>query len=320
MCLLIKCSFGFGLLLSTAAGEQPITLAQRLAKADVILVGTVESAKRIPESDPRSRLQPIEALRGVPQYGCEVTVRVAAPMKGGIDVSHDKDVGFVWYLSSPACVADRWGDPAVLQKPALWLLRRQDGFLRALTDNGSTVIPLQSFPPAVERRLGEWSEPNLALTYLFLKPGVVIPEAEFSNSTLQGELIYLGGWRDFLTVYRVVFLESSDRVRGQIAKSVARIGQCLDLAKRTAVTEGSLAELGDVDLEGRGDERQSRRMSWNTKEEMLRAFETPKDALDELTIRACGTAPKTRQRAREMLVEYFAVDPATLPCIPCEGK
>jgi hypothetical protein len=321
MRLLTEFLIGFMLLLFTAAAAQPVPLAVRLGKADVILVGTIESTGRIPDSDPRAKVVPVDPFLGSRQYACEVNLRVEARVKGREDIRRGGSLSFVWHLSSPACLADRWGDGVVLQKPALWLLRQEGSFLGALVDNASTVIPLKSSPPDLDRTLAEWGEPRLALTYLFLKPGVVIPEAEFAKSTLQGELIALCGWRDFLRVYRTVYLESSAPMRGQIALSVAVIGQCLDLAKRTALAEGSLAELAaTVDLDGRNDEHQLLRMSWATKDDLLKTFKTPKNALDELTLRACGTAPKTRQRARELLLRYFGIDPATLPCIPCEEK
>jgi hypothetical protein len=300
---------------------KPVPLATRLSKADVIVVATIKSARRIPDADPRSHVAAVEPFLGLPLYVCELVLRVDAPIKGGKHLSQGSELVFVWRLPSPACSADRWGDSTALQKPALWLLRQLQNAFYALEDNSSTVIPLRSFPPLVEHSLAEWSKPGLALTYLLLKPGVLIPEKEISKSTEQWELIAIGGWRDFLAAYRKVYLESSEETRGQIALSVSVIGQCLNLARRTATAEGHLAELeATVELNGTRDEPQANRMFWSSREEVLKAFETSKEALDHLTLKACGTAPKTRQRAREILNRYFDVDLATLPCIPCETQ
>ena len=72
-----------------------------------------------------------------------------------------------------------------------------------------------------------------------------------------------------------------------------------DVARRTA----------EVDL---------RRMWWTTKEQLLEELGGATEAVDGLTKLACDTDFRVKARARELLSQYFGIDPSTLPCIPCE--
>jgi hypothetical protein len=193
-----------------------------------------------------------------------------------------------------------------------------------LVDNAMTVRPLQSFSEGTRQKLEEWHDPHLAAMYLFLKPGIIVPESEYADAGFEGSLIDLAGWTDFLRVYRAVYLESSERLHSQISLVAASFGHCLDMASRAA--QGSSrreqweSRLPEVNPETRHreDELELRRMSWMNKEEILAAFKSPTDAVDELTFRASSSLNRSKARARQLLIQYFGVDPSMLPCSPCD--
>ena len=203
-------------------------------------------------------------------------------------------------------------------------MRHENDSVRPLVDNDSAAYILGSFPPSMNQKLKEWSDPNLAITYLFLKPGFVIPKKTYWISSVPSELMRLSSFSDYLRVLKQVFLESTDLERGQISLVAARFGHCLNTARRMAKAMRS-PEFGpgpslNVINEWRTDEFELRLMiSWSTKETILKEFDGRAEvAVDKLTLNACRGGQQVRSKARELLTRFFSISPSTLPCIPCE--
>jgi hypothetical protein len=197
--------------------------------------------------------------------------------------------------------------------------------LRTLVDNSDTVFALtRGLLPLEEQDLRQWKEPDVAVTYLFLKPGLAIPESRYTDSALPIQMVDLGGWTKFLRVYRTAYLESDGYARGRINLVAASFEHCLDAARRTTQGGGPLPELApmlpflDRDTAWRTETTELEGLSWASKEELLAAFNSPEAAVDELTRWACSSGTRIKARARDLLSRYFGVDPSTLPCIPCE--
>ena len=138
-------------------------------------------------------------------------------------------------------------------------------------------------------------------------------------------MVAITGFGDFLKVYRVVYLESDARMRGLISLEVAGYGQCLEPARRAAAAERLRGEpvpneaFLDQGVQRRTEEQDlAEENSWTTREQLLRVFGGATEAVDGLTMRACMSDIRVKTRARELLSEYFAIDPSKLSCIPCE--
>jgi hypothetical protein len=268
---------------------------------------------------------PAAPLLFTPVYACELRIQTPAVLKGK-DAAGEvgATVPVVTYLISPECSVDYLNKNVQLDKPALWLLRVEAGFVRTLVDNAGTVYPLNLFSEEAERRIHEWNDPIQSVIYLFLKPGVMISQRDYAEQVDPGPVIDLGGWTTLLRVYRAIYLESNDEARGQIALVAAGFGHCVPMARRVATVERRLEELQSrnsflkPDVLQRDDDVNVGTMAWKTKNELLADFQSPMEAVDELTQRACSSGPRTKMRAREVLTQYFAVNPSTLPCIPCE--
>ncbi len=198
-----------------AWGQRPEPLAQPLLSANPIVVGRLTSATRISDAD----LRHPDPGRSGPAHGrpfaCEITLALDSVLKAN---EHAIEVGAtvhaVGFALSPACMVNsRVGEP-ILNHEALWLLRTENGIIRLSGVDSLTAIPLHRFSPAIAKELGRWTNPEEALTFLFLKPGIVIPENGYADSPVVGEVIPLCGWLTFLKVYREIFLESDAYSRG----------------------------------------------------------------------------------------------------------
>ena len=294
--------------------------------ADTVFVGEVESGRQIPTSDARAGMAAVDPVQYAPVYPCELTVRVRAVIKAQQPlIKAGSAVSVMWYLPSPVCIATYGGDGQQLTRPALWLARTENGTLRTLADNNVTVLPIKSFSTEIEERLTEWKDPGLAVTYLILKPGAIISENGYVSSRLPSDVVGITGFADFLKVYRVVYLESDARMRGLISLEVAGYGHCLEPARRAAEAERRRGEpvpneaFLDREVERRTEEQDlAEENSWTTREQLLKVFGSAAEAVNGLTMRACMSDLRVKARARELLSQYFEVDPSRLPCIPCE--
>jgi hypothetical protein len=257
--------------------------------ADMALVGAVDSSGPIQQFEPRAKSAPMIEHRPediLPLYPCGLWVRVLAVIKAKSPLAAvGSVVPVMWYLPSPACLTDYRGE-RLLDKPALWLLRTEDGFLRTLidasgTDSAPSVLPMKSFSAEAEKKLSEWKDPRLAVTYLVLKPGVIVPENAYARSWLPDDVAAVAGYFNFLKVYRAVYLESDERMRGLISLRVAGSGECLDSARRASAAEQQQGEAVphssflDKDVERRTAEADLRRMWWTTKEQLLEELGGP---------------------------------------------
>ena len=306
-----------------ARAEQPPPLSALFRRADLVLVGSVRAAKRIPASDARSKSSPIAPLLFAPIHPCELTLAKISLLKGDIAADINSTLSVVTYLTSSACAVDYSNRSVSIGVPALWLLRIEGSVVRTVVDNAETMHTFHSLAGEVRQRLNEWNDPALSVMYLFLKPGIIPPEKDYATRVDVGEVVDLGGWRALLRVYRAIYLESDEEMRAQIALVAASFGHCLDLASRVAQGDERAtweSRLPDIrpDVRRRTDELEMRRMSWTTKEEVLASFQSPADAVDELTLRACSSAPRSKVRARQLLLRYFGVGESVLPCLPCD--
>ncbi len=113
-------------------------------------------------------------------------------------------------------------------RPALWLLRTEAGMLRTLTDSAGTVFPLQrTLLPFEERYLAQSKDAEMSAMYLFLKPGLIVPENQYAYSSLPIQMVDLGGWMNFLKVDRTVYLEASAYGQGQMSLVAASFNRFL---------------------------------------------------------------------------------------------
>ncbi|MGD0500808.1 MAG: hypothetical protein ABSC23_20535 [Bryobacteraceae bacterium] len=289
--------------------------------------------------DVRAALYPTVHVGSRNFYPCDFTIRIRTVFKGdrpGVRVG--AAVSVISYPLSGGCSSGFGNSSAPAGLPALFLLRTERGFLRTLEGTPSPGIPFQNgvFPlqrnlsPLEERAVEAWGRPDLAVMYLFLKPGLIIPDGAYAHSPLPIEMAPLDGWSSFLKVYRVAFLESSAYEQGQISLGTAAFDYCLATAKQTALSEGKpWPEWTSIEpsmivpsMSSRTassvDETELTWMSWTNRKSLLKAFKSSKEATDELTRLACSDLPRAKQRARTLLSEYFGIDPSALPCIPCD--
>jgi hypothetical protein len=331
-----KQRFGLALILIGAArvwAGPPTPFSTLFTAADTVFIGSLESAKPIPQDDPRTALRPepspdsllpsnasqaeINSLFSLWEFRVRVEELIEARSPS---IRPGSVVDVVWYVPSR--------DPLPYfrdtGKPALWLLRTERGVLRTVSDGSRTVFLLGRPSADVKDRLSEWKDPRLAVIYLVLKPGLIVPEEQYPLTSLSADVSALVPFIDFLKVYRSVYLESDERQRGLISLSAAGWGFCMERARTAADAQRRLGvdvpgePLLDKGLNRRTDEGDLRWMSWTTKEELLKALGSPADAVNALAMRACRSDAQVRLRARALLSKYFGVDPATLPCLPCE--
>ena len=294
--------------------------------ASAVFVGDLVSSKR------ESRVVMGGAMavspdhsQGQSLYTCQV-IRVRTLFKSDMaEVRMGSTVSVISLMPSADCSPVFEGVQVPKTQPSLWLLRTDHGILQVMTPPSPSVFPLErNLLPLEERDLQEWEDPAVAVTYLFLKPGLIIPENQYARSTRPIQMVGLGGWTSFLRVYRTAYLESNAYARGQISLVGASFEHCLAAAKRTAQDEGRLVEwmkslpFLDSDVVRRSEDTQLKWMAWSDKESLQAAFRSPAEARDELTRWACSSLPRVKERARGLLSQYFGIDPSTLPCIPCE--
>ena len=181
-------------------GAAPTPFVTLFRRADTIFVGSIESARRVGDSDSRAKTPPLEPVEFGPVYLCVLTIRIQGLIKSAdVVMKAGESVPVLSYQPSPRCQSDYRKEGDTLPTgPALWLLRSEKGNLRTLVDNAVTVRPLNSFSPSVQQR--KWHDPNLAVTYLLLKPGIMIPEGEYAKSSEQG-LTDIAGTAGYLKVY-----------------------------------------------------------------------------------------------------------------------
>jgi hypothetical protein len=147
--------------------------------------------------------------------------------------------------------------------------------------------------------------------YLFLKPGLIIPEGAYAHSTLPIQMADLSGWTSFLRAYRVAFMESSAYGQGQISLVAATFDYCLVTAEREARSEGTLAgwmstvPLLDAKTASKAEETELAWMSWANKRSLLKAFKSPEQASDELTRWACSGLPRVTHRGAAVALDAF---------------
>jgi hypothetical protein len=308
-----------------AAG--PVPLIRLFRGADAVVIGTIESIKRNSDPDILAKTAPKEPIDGVRVSPCEVTIRILAVLKS---LDHGLGEGalrrLVWYTPTVTpCAAGSWGFDTDIKKPRLWLLRTENGVLRAVVDDAVPARPLQTFSPEIKRKMEEWKDPALEMIYLFLKPGVRTAEDKYARFADDDGMSVITGFAGYLKVRRAVYLEADDHMRGQISLSAARSGQCLGVARRVALAEDHLdewtylqpsfmSEIAEADDEAHLDQ-----MDWHSKAEVLAHFDNdPAKAVDNLIWWACSSMPHAKAWARHLLSKYFGVEPSTLPCIPCE--
>ena len=179
---------------------------------------------------------------------------------------------------------------------------------------------MKNFSSKFAEELAKWKDPNQAVTYLVLTPGMIIPERGYVISNLPGEVEGLVTFREYLNIYRIIYNDSDVDSRGKIAIQLAGWGHCLDAAIRAAehIHDEQLPSFMDPSPRNEIDELHLGRLMWATKADLLKSFANEKEAIDELILQACSSYPKARKRARELLDQYFGIKASMLPCVPCE--
>jgi hypothetical protein len=144
----------------------PVPFSTLFQTADTVLVGTLDSAKRIPQADARNSLgpEPSPALLLPPDASeaeirnlaspWEFTVNVAAVIEAADPlIKPGSKITVMWYKPSAENYPDHYfRDGHANGQPALWLLRTERGVLRAVSDSYRTVFPLGNFSGETEKR------------------------------------------------------------------------------------------------------------------------------------------------------------------------
>jgi hypothetical protein len=305
---------------NTSPEHAPLPLTRLVELSDSIGVGMLGDGKLVEDPAVGGRTRPRGVLPGVEVQVCTFNLKISAVIKGGRLVA-ESVVPIVWYL--PSCRIDYLGQP--LTEPALWFLRTEDGILRPVVDSLQAVQPLKRFTQEMASALDEWGDPKLALASLYLTPGVIAGQRDYPKTVDDGPVIDLVGWTGFLRVYRRLFAQLESSARPQLCLVAARFGMCLSCAKSAveATTGSAQSDSRLYLLDGAQlrhfEDRENKRLSVDSEEQLLKRFSTLDKAKDELTLFACSSSDSVRERAGTLLRRFFQVDPATLPCIPCEG-
>ncbi len=317
---------------------EPTPLVTLFRRADTIVVGSIESISRTTDADIVAKMAPQEPLgtqEGVPASPCKITVRVAAVLKsqdGEIKEGTSRPV--IWFTPGVIpCNGGSLGFDNEVAAPRLWLLRTENGILRYVVDRDESYRRLRTFSPEIKTEMEKWKDPALEVEYLLLKPGVRAEESGYARYASDEGMSLVVGSANRLKMLRDFYLESNGHMRDQISLSVASSGQCLNSARRAAKADGHLddwvhrASLLDPATERAAEDVQLRQMQWTSKEQVLASYKNLADdiggtvtevAVDDLTSLACKSMPRVRARARQVLQEFFGIDPSSLPCIPCE--
>ena len=306
-------------------GPLPV-LYQRFEAADTAIVGKATATRRIWNPSSFLETQPRESIYYKSAYACEVSIQVDAVIKAPSSASQSAPkagakISVIWYLPTRDCTLKVGDSTDLFNREALWLLRKEHSTLRVLVDYPFSFYPIENFTADIQRRLGGWSDPRSALTYLALKPGVLVPEPRYPGSTLPIQIRPLVSWTEYLNIFRTVYLESTEVQRGLISLKVSSIGYCLQSARRFAQSDDRFRS--DSMFLNPGSERvwemeYLSKMQGGTKDAIVRAFGGLKAAEDELIHLSCWSGDRVRAQARELLSKYFSIDPSKIPCIPCE--
>jgi hypothetical protein len=284
------------------------------------------SARRFPQSRNTLSETPLrEPLEHHSLYACEISIHVDTVIKDHTaGAKAGSALSVVWYPPFDDCRPEFSVDYPSLNQEALWLLRAENGALRALVDNHTTAWPMAKFSPQVQLELTNQKAPGALLTYLAVKPGLLVPEQRYPMSLVPLDVIPLLGMAEYLNVFRSVFLESTDEQRGLISLNLSTLGYCLSTARRFAQSDSrfrgwaELVQFLNPAMERRIEETQLQEMQWPTKDAILKAYGDQKTAADGLIQLSCRSDAAVRTRAQELLAKYFAIDPSTIHCIPCE--
>lgn len=306
----------------------PIRFGQLFQRADTVLVGSLESAKR--PSQGKNSSQPSTVADNV-TVSCEVTMQISAVIRT-VDPTIVAGItrNFIWQMRSSSQCDDTASEFKTLKGHFLLLLLQfKNGVLHAVEDRPLSARELLVFPREVKTRTDTWKDPGLAVAYLLLKPGVYISDTEYASSDGASrsawEMWPVIGKQGELIVYRQIYLESNEAQRRNISLAVSSSGLCVDAAKKAALAEGTLDRWAkrrpffDQNTLEMADEDDLRSMQWTNKDEVLRTFNNISSAaIDNLIFLACSSKKRVKARARQVLQDYFDIDPSTLPCIPCE--
>jgi hypothetical protein len=308
-------------------GGPPPVLYQQFEAADMVIVGKAMATHRIWNFFSSPKTHPRAAIYYEPTYTCEITIEVGAVIKAqASEWKPGAKMSVIWYLPTPDCAPKFGVNYDVFNRQALWLLRKENGILRVLVDNYFTAYPIENFSPDIQRGLANWSDPRSALTYLAVKPGVLVPEFRYPGSFLPINVIPLVGMTEYLKVFRTVYLESTDAQRGLISLEVSSLGYCQKDAQRIAQSDDRIRRLGsaisfylDPGSERGMEETELADMAaWRNKDEVVEHFGDSKKAEDTLVQYSCQSSTQVKTRARQLLSKYFSIDPSSIPCIPCK--
>jgi hypothetical protein len=319
-----------------ASAESYLLVNQLFVKADTIFVGSVESIRRTTDAAILAKTALRGSFEGYPAHPCEVTIRVAAVLKAkGVKVKEGTLQPVIWYTPDVIpCQDGVLGFETEVSNPRLWFLRTENGILRYVIDDGRSSRTLRKFSPEIKREMEEWKDPAVEIEYLLLKPGVGTEESRYAEFANDGNISWVTGFVKLLKVLRAVYLDSDDYMRGQISLHVASYGMCLESARGEAKDEGKFDEwasrvhLLDADYERLTDAVFMKGIQWWTSKDLLvetnniamdqTGFSAEERAIDSLTWDACESLPQERAHSRKALHDFFGVDLASLPCIPCE--
>lgn len=307
-----------------AARHYPTPLTQLFGASEEICVGSIDEGEPVVDRAVLERTAPRGNLPGQDVYACRFALHIAAVIKADRHRrTQGSTVPLIWYLPSPSCHMDYLERP--LAGPALWFLRSEGDFLRPIADNLEAVRPLRGFTPDIVPSLKRWGHPKLALAYLYLAPGIIVGEQDYVHNAEDGPVIDLVGWAGFLDVLRAVFPSCQPATRGQLCLMLARYGMCLSCARSAMQAVGGLREwdshlyLLDSGHLRDFENRELRRMSIETTDQLLERYSTLAEARDELTLYACSSSDRLKAQARKLLERFFQVEASALPCPPCGG-
>lgn len=299
------------------------SLSYQFRSADTVVVGAMVSARRLPRSSVLSKTSPREAIEYHSPYACEISIHVDILLKASMSLAKaGSELPVVWYPPFDDCQPKSTGRE-FFNRDALWLLRTENGTLRTFVDNHTTVWPMGGFSPQIQRELTK-RDASAALTYLAVKPGQLVPEQRYPMSLIPVDVIPLLGINEYLKLFGSVYKESTEEQRGLISLNLATLGYCLGAARRFAQSDSrfrgwvELVQFLNRDMDQKIEATQLQEMQWPDKDAVLKAYGDEKGATDGLIQLSCRSDTAVRTRARELLTIYFAIEPSTIHCVPCE--
>ncbi len=299
------------------ASTAPDRFSWLFKSADMVIVGSVESARQLHGSTEQESASKGKVFPYSPGFTCEYAVRVAVVIKTGARaVAPGETVNIRWRRASPDCSVSAGADRVT----SIWMTEIKNGFPQVVDDSEYGVCPLNYFSAETEKELAKWKEPSLAAAYLVLKPGVLVPEKEYFGSQLPGDMVDLIGLRDFLSMLGSIYVSASVSQRDEIAIATSSLGFCVAAARRAAAISGrprGWLALDEDNIRKRA-ELDLIQMSVGSKEKYIDLFVTAENATQNLTLLTCNSDRRVRSRAGALLLQYFGIDPSTIACIPCE--